>query len=421
MRRSILLFSVLFPLFAAKAQFQMDLEFRPRSEYRDGYTTLSEQNEQGVFLTTQRTRLNISFNDQKITSSFISFQDIRTWGQQGLNTRESTINLYQAWIKLNLADRLTIKIGRQEFEYDDLKILSNSTWRLPARSHDAGLLEWKSTDSTLTVHLAGAVNNEREVLFQDLYEVNGTYKNMGMLWLNKHFKSTELSMLFLDLGQQLADTSINRFRTIGIYGVQKIGKMKLTGSYYIQRGRNQSDLKVAAHMASLNLNIPISTGFSITPGFDLLSGTSAENLQDPSYLETNTFIPLYARRHRYFGVQDMFYAAGFNVPGGLEDYFVKFSYQASKKWRTRLQLHSFSTQESIGDLENGTILNDKHLGYEADFFLDYTPYKSLNIGLGYAHFFASESMRALKQRGSADEIAHFAYLQLNYTPVLFKN
>ncbi len=421
MRRSIILLSMLSILFTAKAQFKMDLEFRPRSEYRDGYQTLSEPNEQGVFLTTQRTRLNVSYNDQKRTETFISFQDIRTWGQIGLNSSESTINLYQAWVKFNLADRLSLKVGRQEFEYDDLKILSNSTWRLQARSHDASLLEWKNTDSTLTVHLAGAVNNEGQVLFQDLYEVNGTYKNMGMLWLNKHFQSTELSLLFLDLGQQQADTSINRFRTMGMYGVQQIGKLKLTGSFYLQRGRNQTNLKVASQMASLNLNIPVSEKFSITPGFDILSGTSAENLQNPDYRETNTFIPLYARRHRYFGVQDMFYAGGFNVPGGLADYFIKLDYKLSGKWRSRVQMHSFSTEESIQNFENATITSDKHLGYEIDTFIDFNPYKSLRLGLGYTHFFATESMRLLKQRGSEEEIAHFAYLQISYTPVLFSN
>lgn len=421
MRRCILLLSALITLFTAKAQFRIDLEFRPRSEYRDGYQTLSEPDEEGVFLTTQRTRLNVSYKDQKRTETFLSFQDIRTWGQVGLNSRESTINLYQAWVKFNLANRLSLKVGRQEFEYDDLKILSNSTWRLQARSHDAGLLEWKNTDSTLTVHLAGAVNNEGEVLFQDLYEVNGTYKNMGMVWLNKQFKSTELSLLFLDLGQQQADTTINRFRTMGVYGVQQMGKLKLTGSFYLQRGRNQADLKVASQMASLNLLIPISEKFSVTPGFDILSGTSAENLQNPDYGETNTFIPLYARRHRYFGVQDMFYAGGFNVPGGLADYFIKLNYKLSNKWRTRVQMHSFSTQESIQNIENASITNDKHLGYEIDTFVDFNPYKSLRLGLGYTHFFATESMRLLKQRGSENEIAHFAYLQVSYTPVLFKN
>lgn len=421
MRRSILLLSIFNVLFVAKAQFKMDLEFRPRSEYRDGYQTLSEPNEQGVFLTTQRTRLNVSFNYQKRTETFISFQDIRTWGQVGLNSRESTINLYQAWVKFNLADRLNLKVGRQEFEYDDLKILSNSTWRMQARSHDAGLLEWKNKDSTLTVHLAGAVNNEGEVLFQDLYEVSGTYKNMGMLWLNKQLKSTELSLLFLDLGQQQADTTINHFRTMGIYGVQQMGKLKLTGSFYLQRGRNQADLKVASQMTSLNLRIPITEKFSVTPGFDILSGTSAENLENPNYGETNTFIPLYARRHRYFGVQDMFYAGGFNVPGGLVDYFIKLDYKLSNKWRTRVQMHSFSTQESIQNFENASITNDKHLGYEIDTFVDFNPYKSLSIGLGYTHFFATESMRLLKQRGSENEIAQFAYLQIQYTPVLFKN
>ena len=68
-------------------------------------------------------------------------------------------------------------------------------------------------------------------------------------------------------------------------------------------------------MASLQLKIPVSDKFKITLGFNILSGTNAEDLRDSSYNKTNTFILLYARRHRYFGVQDMFYAGGFNVPG----------------------------------------------------------------------------------------------------------
>ncbi len=401
------------------AQFKLGAEFRPRFEYRDGYQTLSEVNEKGVFLVTQRTRLNGSYLDDSGIETFLSFQDIRTWGEFDLDTRESTINLYQAWVKFNLKDRLNLKIGRQEFEYDDLKILSNSTWRLQARSHDAVLFEWLNTDSTLTVHLAGAVNNEREVRFQDLY-TSGNYKSMGMVWVNKHFSSTEISLLYLDLGQQLEDTSSNHFRTLGIYGVQKIGGSKITGSLYLQSGRNALDQKVSSSMASLQVEIPITSKFRINPGFDILSGTSAEDLQSTDFNETNTFIPLYARRHRYFGIQDMFYAGGFNVPAGLSDYFLKLSYKPAAKWSTRLQLHSFSTSENILDGSDGAIVDEKHLGYEADFFVDYKPQNYLNVGFGYAHFLPTESMEILKQRGDSNEIAHFAYLQISYRPVFIK-
>ncbi len=421
MFRGLLLLSIIFLQLPVQAQFKVDMQFRPRSEYRDGYRTLSEPNEKGVFLTTQRTRLNVTFKDKNKIESYISFQDIRTWGQFDLNTRASTINLYQAWAKFRIIDRLSLKAGRQEFEYDDLKILSNSNWRLPARSHDAALLEWQSGDSTTTIHVAGAINNEREVLFQDLYEVNNYYKNMGMLWINKQLGTAELSFLFLNLGQQLADTSVNHFQTIGLYGVQQIGKVKLTGSYYLQTGRNQADQKVSAHMASLRMTVPISARFDVTPGFDLLSGTSAENLRDPSNDRTGTFIPLYARRHRYFGVQDMFYAGGFDVPGGLVDVFAKFSYKLSDKTRTRLHFHSFSTQRDILDPESRTVVDNKHLGYEIDAFFDFQPYKNLKLGFGYAHFLPTRSMRILKQRGSENEIAHFAYLEVYYTPTLFGN
>ncbi len=401
------------------AQFKLSAEFRPRAEFRDGYQTLSEPGEKGVFLITQRTRLNASFIDKNKVESFLSFQDIRTWGQFNLNTTASTVNLYQAWVKFNVIDRLSLKVGRQEFEYDDLKILSNSTWRLQARTHDAALLEWQSTDSSFQVHLAGGVNNAREEQFQAVFNDAGYYKNMGMVWLNKKFESTELSLLFLDLGRQLADTSINHFKTIGIYGVQKIGDMKLTGSFYLQRGENRNDQKVAASMAALQLQVPLSQKSSLTGGFDILSGTSAEDLQDPTFNETNTFIPLYARRHRYYGIQDMFYAGGFNVPGGLADYFVKFRYKVSNKWSTAIHAHSFSTRESIFDAENNSITNDKHLGYEVDTFVTFKPYSNMTLGFAYTHFFATASMRILKQRGDEDELAHFAYIQLSYSPTLF--
>ena len=420
MHKCFLLAGIMLLQLSAHGQFRADLEFRPRFEYRDGYRTLSEPDEEGVFLTTQRTRLKVSYNDSNRIESYLSFQDIRTWGQFDLNTRESSINLYQAWVKFKLLERLSLKVGRQEFEYDDLKILSNSTWRLQARSHDAALLEWISKDSTLTLHLAGGLNNEREVLFQDLFTSTNTYKNMGMLWLNKKFFRTELSFLFLNLGQQLADTSVNHFRTIGLYGVQNIGKMKLTGSFYLQQGRNQADQRVSSNMASLSLAIPITSKFNVMPGFDLLSGTNAENLQDPTYNETNTFIPLYARRHRYFGIQDLFYVGGFNVPAGLNDYFVKLTYKLADQWRTRMHFHSFSTQESILNTETNSIINNKHLGYEIDSFIDFQAYKNLRLGFGYAHFFATRSLRIVKARGSEDEIAHFAYLQVYYTPTLFQ-
>ncbi|MEP0987279.1 alginate export family protein [Ekhidna sp.] len=402
------------------SQFKLGAEFRPRAEFRDGYQTLSKPGEKGVSFITQRTRLNASFKDKNHIESFLSFQDIRTWGQYDLNTTASTVNLYQAWVKFNVIDRLSLKIGRQEFEYDDLKILSNSTWRLQARTHDAALLQWQSTDSSFQIHLAGGVNNGQEELFQAIYSEGGYYKNMGMVWLNKKFKSTELSFLFLDLGQQLADTSINHFKTVGFYGVQKFGNAKLTGSFYLQRGKNQTDQNVQASMAALQLELPISKKSSLTGGFDILSGTSAENLQDPTFNETSTFIPLYARRHRYYGIQDMFYAGGFDVPGGLANYFLKFRHKVNSKLSTAIHAHSFSTRESIFDVENNSITDDKHLGYEIDTFVTYRPYSNMTVSFAYTHFFATESMRILKQRGDEDEIAHFAYLQLSYTPTLFK-
>lgn len=403
--------------YSTLAQFELSGNFRPRFEFRDGYQNLSNPGDKSVALVTQRTRLNARYWGKSGIQSYISFQDLRTWGEFDTNSFESATSLYEGWIQFPLLNQVSLRVGRQEIEYDDSRMISSNGWRLQARSHDAAMLIYHSSDSSLQVNVTGAINNEGQVLARDVYRANH-YKNMFMVWVNKKIKDSEISLLFLDNGFQLADTSINHFKTVGVYIKQGMGDFSLTGSYYAQFGNDGQDREVSSSFLSLTLSASITDRFTVSPGFDMLSGTSAGDLLNPAFNGTNTFIPLFARRHRHFGEHDFFYAGGFDIVPGLTDIFIKTSYTISDEVKVKLNGHYFQTAKKFLD-ETGGVVDDKFLGIEFDAGLDYKYSDDLNFKFGYTHFLPTTSL-AIVKGGDSDEIAQFGYVQITYSPTFLK-
>ena len=139
---SMLIMSCGYPL-SITAQFSIDAELRPRLEYRHGYRTIFPEDEDASALISQRTRLN-TFYTTKNLELFISLQNIRLWGdvpQLNLND-ENGLALFQAWGKFNINDDLTLKVGRQEITYDDLRFFGTSNWVQQGRAHDAVMFRY---------------------------------------------------------------------------------------------------------------------------------------------------------------------------------------------------------------------------------------------------------------------------------------
>ena len=65
----------------ALCQLTISGEIRPRSEYRHGYSTLADIDQDAAFFTDQKTRLNVDFKSKDV-QVFLSLQDIRVWGDQ---------------------------------------------------------------------------------------------------------------------------------------------------------------------------------------------------------------------------------------------------------------------------------------------------------------------------------------------------
>eukprot|EP00759_Apiculatamorpha_spiralis_P045085 PhF_6_TR41914/c0_g1_i1/m.63460 len=141
--------------FIAKAQFTLQGQMRTRTEVRNGLGNLVANDAKSAAFTSQRTRLNFGYKWDRVTFG-AAVQDVRVWGQDASsisNADGAKLMLHEGWaevtlankadttIKFKLVDLLSIKIGRQELIYDDVRLIGNLDWLQQGRRHDMVLLK----------------------------------------------------------------------------------------------------------------------------------------------------------------------------------------------------------------------------------------------------------------------------------------
>ncbi|MEA5405070.1 alginate export family protein [Arcicella sp. DC2W] len=141
--------------FIAKAQFTLQGQMRTRTEVRNGLGNLVANDAKSAAFTSQRTRLNFGYKWDRVTFG-AAIQDVRVWGQDASsisNADGAKLMLHEGWaevtlankadttIKFKLVDLLSIKIGRQELIYDDVRLIGNLDWLQQGRRHDMVLLK----------------------------------------------------------------------------------------------------------------------------------------------------------------------------------------------------------------------------------------------------------------------------------------
>lgn len=182
MRTGVLLFFAVLSLQQAGAQLSVSGQVRTRTEYRNGAGTLKTSTADAAVFTSQRSRLTFNYKAGRVILQ-TSLQDVRVWGQDAStisNADGSRLGVHEAWAEIALAnkkdtsfkksgvDYFAVKIGRQEFVYDDVRLLGNLDWLQQARRHDAVL--FKLLNKGWQVDAAFAFNQNT-----DAFNYNGTY------------------------------------------------------------------------------------------------------------------------------------------------------------------------------------------------------------------------------------------------------
>lgn len=411
------LFFILLLSTSVKGQFSITAEIRPRAEYRHGFSTLVSPDEDAAFFVSQRSRLNFGWQNQKLNIYF-SFQDVRVWGEvPQLNRSDLNSSIHEAWAELSLTENVFLKLGRQQLVYDNARILGNVDWAQQARSHDLALLKWNMNENS-RLHAGFAFNQDFERRVFTFYDLPN-YKTMQFLWYNTTLQNTGLSMLFLNNGIQYELDRTVFSQTTGGRITQQAGDLDLSGSVYLQTGKDGADRKLSAWYLAAQAALPVNENISVAAGFEFLSGNDFIDMMDPEQTTNNAFTPLYGTNHAFNGHMDYFYVGNHIGDVGLIN-----PYLSANASRDALSLtgvvHLFFAQGEIPHQQEVGQTMSSYLGTEVDLILAYTLSPETSIRLGYSHMFASQTMERIKS-GSKDEINNWAWLMVVIKPVLFRN
>jgi hypothetical protein len=280
---------------------------------------------------------------------------------------------------------------------------------------------------------------------------NQDYKTFTSLYISKKFNQTKFSALFFNdnFGKYKLDSAGSsaagyvygkRFVTSGAadsfnysgtnarytYGLMVnhtignasgFGKIAIQAAYYAQSGKNRDGIKMK-NAYHYTVAATYQKGkFSITPGYDVLSGNNAGTAEDEK------FDPLYGTPHRHWGYMDYFYVGTGSPAGGLNNPYLKLKY-TSNMLTVGFDYHHFSLNKDMkkGD---GSLIS-KSLGSEYDLVLNYNLNKFSNIEFGYAIMSANNSMALAKGQAVTDAIANnykktgtWFYAMLKFTPDFF--
>lgn len=386
------------------AQFKVDAEIRPRTEYRHGFKTLFPDGEKAALFTSQRTRLNVDYTTNKL-NFYISFQDVRVWGDvPQLNSADNNgMSLHQAWGEIELNSEYKLKLGRQELIYDDSRIFGNVGWAQQARSHDLAMFKYKKNAFRLDIGLA--FNQSKENLTGTNLTTPKTYKSLQYIWMHKDWQKFSGSLLFLNNGLQ-STNGIKYSQTLGTHLKTKNTIVNVNANLYYQFGNDVNNNKLSAYLIGLETNYKVSDNTTLGFGLELQSG----NDYNVSANKNNAFTPLYGTNHKFNGFMDYFYVGNHINNVGLLNFYAKANFKLNKKSNLIAFLHNFSAAANI----NATA--SKQLGNELDLVYNYSLTKQINFKVGYSHLFASDSMKILK--GNFVNTNNWAWVMITIKPKL---
>ena len=395
------------------AQFTISGELRPRTEFRDGYRTLTDASTEPAAFISQRSRLNLHYADTFL-ETHMALQDVRVWGDEVHLQDIPSTALHEAWGKIHFNEHWALKLGRQELVYGNHRLLGNVNWTQQARSHDALVLQWEPGD--WRIDLGSAYNQMRENITGRDYTLSN-YKTLGFMWVEKAFsEDLKISLAGVTDGFRETDTTkhINFRYTAGPVIHYTPGNLIFTGEGYGQAGETPAGNDLTAYFFSVNAGYQ-QRGFTGKVGIDYASGTDAGTTG-----ENNTFSTLYATNHKFYGHMDHFLNIGNDTRnGGLQDVYLQTSYQLSEKAGIKLHGHYFSLVNKVANPDNPRENLDRDLGFEVDGSCSYNLNKVVQLKGGYSFLLPLESLEGLKG-GVADRWQHWGWLMVQMNPVFLQ-
>ena len=405
---------IIFGFTSSFAQLGISADISPRAELRHGYRTMPHEDAKPAGGFNQRTRIILDWKSENIITK-ISFQDVRMWGQVPQKVPVPSLEIHEAWAELLFTGELSVKAGRQELRYDNLRFFAHNDWIPQAQKHDVALLKYETPE--LKLHFATAFNQDWSAYgrsFGTHYMVPN-YKYMNFLWFNTDVAADgNLSLLAIADGYEFDGTGVSNplyvRGTWSAYFTYKAGPIDLMANPAFQHGKNRVGSDISAFYFGAHAATNATDQLRTTLGMELLSGN------DPEDADTyRAFDPTHGAGHSNHGFMDYFTNIPAHTRGaGLVNPFIKNRYRMNARTNLHGDLHLFFIQNDF--IHAGEEIS-KYLGTEVDLMINYGFNDFTRIIGGFSMMFGSESMEIIKS-GSKDEPAYFVYLMLRIRPKL---
>ncbi len=420
MRRNLILWMGLV-LFVQhiEAQFILDGEFRPRTEYRHGFGSIIADSLDAGYAVATRIRLNAGYT-MEAYAFYLSFQDVLVWGENRQLQPEDSNNsfaVFEAWAEIDLGSGFFAKLGRQLISYDDQRIFGSVDWTQQARNHDAALLKYSRERSQVELGIAFNQDFDNPAGFQSVgtaYNTMGffSYKTMQYLYLKQNWKGLSGSLLLLNngfqefLGDDTTGNGTNNLQTMGTHWDLKKGKFGTALNAYFQTGQLQNDLAVSgAYLLGLDFTYQATDKIGLGLGTELISGDKAETGE-----RTEAFFPLYGTNHKFNGFMDYFYVGNHANSVGLMDIHASANFKLGEKSGLLIQVLNFGGEQELPD-------GITYLGTELDLVFSRS-FSGYSVQLGYSQMFTGSGLYEIK--GVTEDVAatnqYWAWAMLTLKP-----
>ncbi len=408
----------------AISQFSFNGQMVDRFELRHGYGQAIEKGTDPAAFISQRIRLEGKYKVNKLTF-YVSFQDVRTWGSTAqLKITDNLFSLYEGWAQIHFDSCFSLKVGRQELNFDNARFLGNVDWALQGRSHDFALLKYEKKDTK--VDLGGGYNQDAESLTNNIFTNTNQYKTAQMLRIEQKIGKFDMSFLLWNNGKQyiVKDTAgkvtqkgIRFLQTFGLPTVRfQLKNTTFSAFYYHQVGKDIKNNTMNAFDASLQVaqvfkfNEAQKNQLRITVGAEVLSGSANTYTGKNNY----SYSPLFGTNHMFNGYMDMFYVGGRHENSvGLIDAYVKLRYDFSPTGFIALNGNAFT---AYADVKKGPNTLNRFLGGELDLTGGYVFNKIISFQAGYSHFFGTSTIQFLQKATVADKVQNWAYVMVIIRP-----
>ncbi|MGB3467055.1 MAG: hypothetical protein WBA74_17370 [Cyclobacteriaceae bacterium] len=404
---------MLLPVSAQVTTVDMELRVNPLLSY--GFRDPLYEGEKPGYFTLNRTRLIADYLHTGKLKAQMIIQDRRAWGELN-NGDQGELALFRGWAELYFNDYWSVKAGRQGLVYDDQHLFGERNWA-GILAHDALKFKYEKKDTKIHLVLSESANRVNEFKRAPLQQ--NFYKSLQMLWFNKKWAGGKSSLLFVNKGEEKADTTNSYQQTFGTNTTLRLKEnLSAKGIYYHQTGRNTSDQKVNAYFWSVQLLWKINDNWEANVGLETISGA---DVSDQSINETDRgFDRHFALLHAHLGYMDLLYVLRDPV-FGIEDYYVKLSYKINDQWSVRNHVHTFLTEKDAYSIEDTNFSNQltSLVGVENDFQLRFNRNDWASVVLGHSVMFGTETMDEIFGGRPIDKM-HYYYIVLSVRPRLFQ-